>query len=31
MHQPSTLQQAFDLQHQASRQQVDVPALVRKE
>jgi coniferyl-aldehyde dehydrogenase len=31
MHQPSTLQQLFDLQHQASRQQVDVPALVRKE
>ena len=31
MHQPFTLQQLFDLQHQASRQQVDVPALVRKE
>lgn len=31
MHLPSTLQQVFDLQHQASRQQVDVPALVRKE
>jgi len=31
MQQPFTLQQLFDLQHQASRQQVDVPALVRKE
>ncbi len=31
MHQPFTLQQLFDLQHQASRQQVDVPAVVRKE
>ncbi len=31
MHQPFTLQQLFDLQHQASRQQVDVLALVRKE
>lgn len=31
MHQPFTLQQLFDVQHQASRQQVDVPALVRKE
>lgn len=31
MHQPFTLHQLFDLQHQASRQQVDVPALVRKE
>lgn len=31
MHQPFTLQHLFDLQHQASRQQVDVPAVVRKE
>lgn len=31
MHQPFTLHQLFDLQHQVSRQQVDVPALVRKE
>lgn len=31
MHQLTPLQQAFELQHQASRHHVEVPALVRKE
>lgn len=31
MHTTSPLQQAFDLQHQASRQHIEVPLLVRKE